>query len=149
MGLFDKLKNAFSKKEVPVDKALPKPKKTPKMPKVEAPKQPELSAKEKATQAGEPYVNVLSMEIDPDNINAGSFELDWNSIFITQLVKAGYMKKKDDTDQDIADRWFTDVCRNVALELYAQVQADPANRDTADMRTVVQRDIGNGRTEVS
>lgn len=140
MGLFDKLKNAFGKKEVPKQDATKKPKEK---------KAPELSAKEKATQAGEAYVNVLSMEIDPNNINAGSFELDWNSIFITQLVKAGYMKKKEDTDQDIADRWFTEVCRNVALELYAQVQADPANRDSTDMRTIAQKDIGNGRTEVS
>ena len=149
MGLFDKLKNVFSTTEVETDKALPKPKKTPKMPKVEAPKKPELSAKEKATQEGEPYVNVLGMEIDPNNIHSGAFELDWNSIFITQLVKAGYMKKKEDTDQDIVDRWFNDVCRNVVLELYAQGQADPENRDTKDLRKMTTKDIGNGRTEVS
>ncbi len=136
--MFDKLKNLFNKKA--------------EAPKVEAPKkprekkQPELTAKEKATQAGEPYINVLSMELDPNNIHEGAFELDWNSIFITQLVKAGYMKKKEDTDQDIVDRWFQDVCRNIALEMYEQVQADPDNRDLRNVRT---RDIGNGRTEVS
>ena len=59
------------------------------------------------------------------------------------------MKKKEDTDQDIVDRWFNDVCRNVALELYEQVQADPDNRDMADMRTIINRDLGNGRPEVS
>lgn len=142
MGLFDKLKNAFGKKEEKPSE----PKKVAKAPKVKA---PEPTAKEKATAAGEPYVNVLSMEVDLDNVNSGSFELDWNSIFITQLVKAGYMKKKEDSDQDIVDRWFQDVCRNVALEVYAQVQADPTNREATDMRTIAQRDIGNGRTEVS
>jgi hypothetical protein len=136
--MFNKLKNLFSKKE--------------EAPKVEAPKkprekkQPELSAKEKATQAGEPYVNILSMEIDPDNVNAGAFELDWNEIFIAKLVKAGYMKKKEDTDQDIIDRWFQDVCRTIVLEMYQQQQADPANRDLRNIKT---RDLGNGRTEIS
>lgn len=136
--MFDKLKNLFSKKEEPKQVEAPK--------KPREKKVPELSAKEKATQAGEPYVNILSVEIDPNNVQAGSFELDWNSMFITQLVKAGYMKKKEDTDQDIVDRWFSDVCRNVVLELYQQQQADPENRDTRNVRT---RDLGNGRTEVS
>ena len=141
--MFDKLKNLFNKKvEAPKIEA----------PKVEASKkprekkQPELTAKEKATQAGEPYVNILSMEIDPENVNAGAFELDWNEIFIAKLVKAGYMKKKEDTDQDIIDRWFQDVCRTVVLEMYQQQQADPDNRD---LRNVRSRDLGNGRTEIS
>lgn len=141
MGLFNKL---FGKKPEPVKEVIepPKPKK-PRKPKVV---QPELSAKDKATQAGEPYVNVLSMEIDPNNIHNGAFELDWNSMFITQLVKAGYMMKKDDTDQDIVNRWFTDVCRTVVLEIYDQQQSDLTNRD---VRTVSTRDLGDGRTEVS
>lgn len=137
--MFDKLKNLFPKK-----KEQPK---VEKKPRVKKEKQPELSAKEKATQAGEPYINILSMEVDPNNVQAGAFELDWNSMFITQLVKAGYMKKKDDTDQDIVDRWFQDVCRNVALEMYEQTQADPDNR--TDLRTIRNKDLGDGRTEVS
>jgi hypothetical protein len=136
--MFDKLKNLFNKKlEAPKVEAPKKPREK---------KQPELTAKEKATQAGEPYINVLSMELDPNNIHEGAFELDWNSIFITQLVKAGYMKKKEDTDQDIVDRWFQDICRTVVLEYYQQQQADPDNRDLRNVRT---RDLGNGRTEVS
>ncbi len=136
--MFDKLKNLFNKKlEAHKVEAPKKPREK---------KQPELTAKEKATQAGEPYINVLSMELDPNNIHEGAFELDWNSIFITQLVKAGYMKKKEDTDQDIVDRWFQDICRTVVLEYYQQQQADPDNRDLRNVRT---RDLGNGRTEVS
>ena len=136
--MFDKIKNLFGKKE--------EPKKVEATKKPREKKQPDLTAKEKATQAGEPYVNIIGMELDPNNIHEGAFELDWNSIFITQLVKAGYMKKKDDTDQDIVDRWFQDVCRDVALEMYEQQQADPDNRDMRNIRT---KDIGNGRTEVS
>jgi hypothetical protein len=106
----------------------------------------ELSAKEKATAAGEPYINILSMDIDPDDINSGAFELDWNDKFIINLIKSGYKLREDDSDQNIVDRWFQNVCRNVALEIYEQDQADPTNRD---VRVVRSRDIGNGRTEVS
>lgn len=134
MGLFDKIKKAFTKPEPEVKKE-PKPKKA-----------PELSEKDKATQANEPYVNVLRMELDPEDIHNGSFELDFNEIFVARLVKAGYMMKKEDTDAEIVDRWFQDVCRNIALEMYEQVQADPTNRD---LRNIRQRNLGNGRTEVS
>lgn len=137
--MFDKLKNLFNKKEE--TKKVEAPKKTKEK------KQPELSEKEKATRAGEPYVAILSMEIDPNNVNEGAFELDWNEIFIAKLVKAGYMKKKEDTDQDIIDRWWTQICRNTALEVYEQYQADPSNR--TNVRPINARDIGNGRTEVS
>lgn len=144
MGLFDKL---FGKKEV-----LPLPE-APAMPKVKKPRkpkekkvEPELTAKEKATQAGEPYVNIVKMDLDPNDVNNGSFELDWNDKFILNLIKSGYKMKDDDTDQTIADRWFQTVCRNIALELYEQQQADPENRD---LRVVRTKDLGNGRTEVS
>jgi hypothetical protein len=140
MGLFDKIKEAFKKPEP--EKVVKEKKPREKKPEPE----PELSEKEKATKAGEPYVGILSIDLDPNNINAGAFELDWNEIFIARLVKAGYMKKKDDTDQDIIDRWFSDTCRNVVLELFEQQQADPENRDLRNVRT---RDLGNGRTEIS
>lgn len=138
--MFNKLKNLFKKEESKKVEA-PKEKKAAK-----EKKQPELSAKEKATLAGEAYVNVIGMELDPNNLGEGAFELDWNEIFIARLVKAGYMKKKDDTDRDIIDRWFADLCRGILTEVYEQVQADPSNRDLRSMQT---KDIGNGRTEVS
>lgn len=123
----------------------PKPKK-PRKPKAKK-TAPELTAKEKATQAGEPYVNILSVDIDPNNINNGAFELDWNDKFVINLIKAGYKIRPDDTDADIVDRWFTQVCRNVALEVYEQQQADPENRN--QMRVIQTKDLGDGRTEVS
>ena len=139
--MFEKLKNLFKKQEVkPVvgTSKMPKPKQT------KAP--PELTEKEKATAAGEPYVAIVRMEIDPNDVNNGAFELDWNEKFIANLIRAGFRGKPDDTDQQIADRWWTTVCRNVALELYDQQIADPENRDARVIRT---KDLGNGRTEVS
>ena len=145
MGLFDKL---FGKKEtkVPEDHGLPEPKKTPKIPKVKA---PELSEKEKATLNNEPYINVLSMDIDPADINSGAFELDWNDKFVLNLIKAGYKIREDDTDSQIVDRWFQTVCRNIALEVYEQQQADPDNRYRTEPRIVRSKDLGDGRSEVS
>lgn len=108
-----------------------------------------LSPKEQATLAGEPYVSIISVDVDPKNVNQGSFELDFNDKFVINLIKAGYKIREDDTDVQIVDRWFQIVCRNVALEYYEQQQADPSKREYEDIRRVYTRDIGNGRTEVS
>jgi len=144
MGLFDRL---FGKKETKsVDEKVDLVKeKKPRQPKKKK-EDKVLSEKEKATLAGEPYVNILKMEIDPSDINAGAFELDWNDKFIINLIKAGYRFDDKDTDSQIVDRWFQTVARNIALEVYEQDQADPSNRD---LRAVKTKDLGNGRTEVS
>jgi hypothetical protein len=96
--------------------------------------------KARATAAGEPWVNVLGIEVDPDNPGAGAFELDWNDVFVARLIKSGYQGK---TDADVVDNWFQDVCRNVVLETYQQEQADPVNRQSK------RKDLGNGRAEIS
>jgi hypothetical protein len=127
MGILDK----FFKKKKPVEV------------KTEAPRPKKKSEKELATERGEPYVTILSMEIDPENLQSGSFELDWNEKFVANLVRAGYQMKPDDTDNDIVDRWFQAVCRNVVLETWEQEQAMNPNR------VVKTRDIGDGRSEVS
>jgi hypothetical protein len=142
MGLFDKL---FGKKPEPIKVEEPKKERKARKPK-EKKTEPVLSEKEKATAAGEPYVSILKVDVDPANINNGAFELDWNDKFILNLIRAGYKQKDSDTDQVMVDRWFQSVCRNIALEIYEQQQADPENRD---MRIVRTKDLGDGRTEVS
>ena len=102
------------------------------------------SAKQVATEKGEPYIEILSMDIDPNNLHNGSFELDWNDKFVANLVRAGYQMDPKDTDADIVDRWFTAVCRNIVLETYEQYEAMGINN-----RVVQSRDIGDGRSEVS
>jgi hypothetical protein len=117
--------------------------------KTEAPKAKPKSKtpKEIATEAGEPYINIISVELDPDDIGNGAFELDWNDIFVARLVKAGYMQRKDDTDDQIVDRWFQNVCRNILNENYEQWEANQPV-DTRPRR-VDRNDLGNGRTEIS
>lgn len=123
-----------------------KVKETPKAEKTE-PKTKKKSAKELATEAGEPYVSVVSVELDPDDVGNGAFELDWNEVFVSRLVKAGYMQKKDDTDAEIVDRWFQSVCRNILNENFEQWEANqPVD---SRPRRVDRFDLGNGRTEIS
>jgi hypothetical protein len=128
MGLLDR----FRKKK-PQVKSEPRPKKATK------------TEKELATEQGEPWVTILSMDVDPDNMQNGAFELDWNDKFVANLVRAGYQMDPKDTDSDVVDRWFTAVCRNVVLETYEQYEAMNPERD----RVVKSRNIGDGRTEVS
>ena len=127
MGIFDRFRKKTVKPEVK-----------------EKPAKSTKSAKDVATDKGEPYVAILSMEIDPDNLHEGSFELDWNSVFVSRLIKSGYMIKPTDSDAEIVDRWFQNVCRHVVMETWEQEQAmNPTVRYTQS------RDIGGGRREVS
>jgi hypothetical protein len=107
-------------------------------------KVPVKSEKELATEAGEPWVAILKMDIDPNNLHQGAFELDWNEIFVARLVKAGYMMKRDDTDAEIVDRWFQNVCRHVVMETWEQEEA--MRKSGIYVKTT---DIGGGRSEVS
>lgn len=119
----------------------PTPKETPKA------KIKTKSAKEKATESGEPYISVVSVDLDPDDVGNGAFELDWNDIFVARLVKAGFMMKDTDSEADIVDRWFQSICRNILNENFEQWEANQPV-DTRPRR-VDRNDIGNGRTEVS
>jgi len=101
------------------------------------------SAKELATERGEPYVSVVSVELDPDNIGAGAFELDWNDKFLANLIRAGYQYQPNEAEHVIVDRWFQTVCRNIIMENYEQEQADP------EIRRINRKDLGKGRTEIS
>lgn len=158
MGLFDKLKTALNEiaqepagkvTEGKVRASVKKPKPAgikpadppaPKPKKPKAKKPAEDLEKAKANKKGEPWVKVLSMELDPNDPGMGAFELDWNDKFVANLIRAGYQGK---TDQDIVDNWFQSVCRNVVMETYQQEMADPTNRPNN------RRDLGNGRTEIS
>ena len=102
------------------------------------------SAKELATKKGEPYVSILNVELDADDIGNGAFELDWNDVFVAKLVKAGYQGK---TDADIVDNWFKTICRNILTEEYEQWEANQP--EELRPRIIDRRDLGDGRTEVS
>ncbi len=124
MGLFDRFK------------------KQPPAKKTKSPEIKKKTSKEIATDNKEPYVDIISVELDPENIGQGSFEIDWNEYFVAKLVRSGY-KGKD--DEQIVDQWFQDVCRHVVLETYEQYDANNPRQGNS----VQKKDIGGGRTEIS
>jgi hypothetical protein len=84
----------------------------------EAKRQEELAKmtpKDRATALNEPWVSVLDTKVNPDNIRNGFFELDWNEHFIVQLKQAGY-GFDGDPEEEIVDRWFRDLARNILAE---------------------------------
>lgn len=87
--MFNKIKNLFAKKEV-------------------------LSEKDKATARGEPYVKVLNVNLNKENPGEGYFELEWNEIFVRQLLESGYSGANEN---EIVDAWFTTLCRTISEEM--------------------------------
>jgi len=135
--------NLFKRKP-PAEEPEPTKERKPRKPRQPKPKNTvkELSAKEIATSKGEPYINIISMELDPTNIGIGAFELDWNEFFIAKLIKSGY---KAGSEEQLVDQWFQDVCRNIVMETYEQFEANNPRPPNG----VQKKDLGNGRTEVS
>lgn len=68
-----------------------------------------------ATRKGEPYVSVIDIKVNQENVRNGFFELDWNDIFIQQLIQAGYGEIAD-PQEEIVDRWFRDIVYNMLNE---------------------------------
>lgn len=146
MSLWNKIFDSFKSQDVREQEArdieaeqlikkTTKPKK-PRKPKVTK------TPKEIATEKGEPYISVLSVDLDKSNVGNGSFELDWNDTFIKQLRAAGYPGK---TDEDVVDMWFRNICRNVLAEAYEQEIAQKPD----NVRYINRTQGKDGRTEVS
>jgi len=74
-----------------------------------------MTLKERATAKGEPWVAVLDTHVNKDNIRNGFFELDWNDQFVLELKRAGY-GFDGDPEEEIVDRWFRDLARNMLAE---------------------------------
>ena len=69
--------------------------------------------KEVATLKKEPYVNVMKLEVNPENAKAGCMELDWNDEFVAFLSENGYT---GESDESVVNKWFNDVCRTVLVQ---------------------------------
>jgi hypothetical protein len=136
MGIFDRFKKKAEAVPVTESVPVPKPKSTKKK-----------TDKEIANEKGEPWVSVTRVELDPDNIGNGAFELDWNDKFVANLVRSGYQIKANEEDSVIVDRWFQEVCRNVAMENFEQWEANQPY--DARPRVMDKKDLGNGKTQVS
>ena len=96
--------------------------------------------KEHATRRKEPWVNVLDMQVNEENIRNGFFELDWNDLFIKELITNGY-GTNDDPQEEIVDRWFRDIVYNMLAE-----EGMDTDRGAGYINVVP---IDKGRSEVS
>lgn len=105
----------------------------------EAAEYAKLGPKEAATAKNEAYIAVLDTKVNPENPRNGFFELDWNDQFVLQLKVAGYF---GDTDEEIVDRWFQDLCRNIGNETGVDM-------DRRGAGYINVSSLGNGKSEVS
>ena len=93
-----------------------------------------------ATRKKEPWVNVIDVKVNEENVRNGFFELDWNEYFIAQLVEAGY-GVDNDPEEEIVDRWFRDIVYNMLEE-----EGQDTNRGAGYINVVP---IAKGKSEVS
>jgi hypothetical protein len=96
--------------------------------------------KEYATRRKEPWVSVLDVKVNEDNVRNGFFEMDWNKYFIEQLLEAGYGEPAD-PEEEVVDRWFRDIVYNMLSD-----EGLDTNRNAGYINVVP---ISKGKSEVS
>jgi len=99
-----------------------------------------MSPKERATAKGEPWINVLGVKVNEDNIRNGFFELDWNELFLDELRLAGY-GLEGDPEEEIVDRWFRDIVSQML-----EAEGMDTNRGSGYISVVP---LDKGKSEVS
>ena len=92
------------------------------------------------TRKKEPWVNVIDVKVNEENVRNGFFELDWNEYFIAQLIEAGY-GVENDPEEEIVDRWFRDIVHNML-----EADGQDTNRGAGYINVVP---ITKGKSEVS
>ena len=80
--------------------------------------------REMSTLDGEEYFEILRGEWDPEQ--GMIFEFDWNSVFLDNLRENGF---RGETDSDLVNSWFDDVCRQV----YKQSLGEEDEMETSDV----------------
>ena len=98
-----------------------------------------LTPKELATEKQESYIAVLDTKVNKENVRNGFFELDWNEYFVVELRLAGY---NGSTEEEIVDKWFQDLCRNIG----AEAGVDMERRGSGYINV---NSLGDGKTEIS
>ncbi len=96
--------------------------------------------KEYATRKKEPWINVIDVKINQDNVRNGFFEMDWNEFFIQELIRAGYGTEQD-PEEEIVDRWFREIVYNMLSD-----EGLDTSRNSGYINVVP---IAKGKSEVS
>jgi hypothetical protein len=128
--------NIFKKSEPVVE---PKTRKRQKIEEPDVAVAPKVRKKRQPKVHEEPNVEIKKIVFDYNNPAIGSFELDWNHEFISMLKNNGY---HGSTEEEIVNRWFTELCKTVASEEIKNLPDIPS-------MSLARKEIGNGRTEIS
>lgn len=101
--------------------------------------------KQKATILQEPYVDCRRISTAPDNPGIGSFALDYNQAFVAYLEKHGYGPAPN--PEQIVDEWFTELCKNIALESFDGVGDFNEKLDESRSRpdVIYKKDLTGGQ----
>lgn len=98
--------------------------------------------KQRATILDEPYVRFTEIQTDPSNPSIGAIALDYNQAFIAYLEEHGYGPAPN--PEQIVDEWFTELCKNIALESFDGVGDFNEQMNEKDQRNpdiIYQRDL--------
>ena len=91
-----------------------------------------------------PYVNVLHLDVNPENAKAGYMELDWNDHFVKFLHDNGYT---GESDEAVVNKWFNDVCRTVLVQELAD--QDYGLQEQTGVTDVIRTNGNTGEDETS
>ena len=91
-----------------------------------------------------PYVNVLHLDVNPENAKAGYMELDWNDHFVKFLHDNGYT---GESDEAVVNKWFNDVCRTVLVQELAD--QDYGLEEQTGVTDVIRTNGNTGKDETS
>ncbi len=90
-----------------------------------------------------PYINVLKLDVNPENAKAGYMELDWNDHFVSFLHENGYTAENDEA---VVNKWFNDVCRTVLVQ---EIQDQDYGLQEQGGTDVIRTDGDTGQDETS
>lgn len=107
----------------------------------EAEEEAKLTPKELATKRKEPWVDVVHLHINQDDIRRGFYDIDWNDFWVLKLKQEGY-GADGDPDEEIVARWFREISASVAAE-----EGINMSKDDIGYINIIKRD--NGTSEVS
>lgn len=97
--------------------------------------------KKSATLRGEGWVKIIHVDVD------GSFEFDWNDLFIDELEAAGFGPCPK--AEMVVDQWFNEICKNITLENFqGDIGLIEEQAEERQGSLVQVKPVGNGKKEI-
>ena len=87
-----------------------------------------------STQLRQPFIAVESTFDSSKGIHGLSFSFIWNDFWVKELHEAGYRG----TEEEMMDKWFSDICRSVLFE--NSLRPDDTVTQQGFIRSIVEND---------